>query len=160
MCGVAGRKFLPGIRVALAAQVLEGVGCGHAAESAADLQARPLREALQEPATESITDARGIDDGAWRHRGNIDGDAPLPRRATVLAAGDDQRAGALQDRILVELRLLLHQLQFVVVADDDGRALDPVGELLPGHARALLARIPDERDAERPALFGVLGHRA
>src|SRR5262249_58057043 len=42
----------------------------------------------------------------------------------------------------------------------DGRAGDAVLQLLARHAGALLARIEDERDAERAALLRVLHHRA
>ena len=79
--------------------------------------------------------------------------------AAVLAAGDDQRPGHAEHVGLAHPGLLPDQLELVVVADDDGRALDAVAQLRAVHPRALLARIPDVAHAQRAALLGVLHHR-
>ena len=67
---------------------------------------------------------------------------------------------ARQDRLLVEPGLLPDQLELVVVADDEGRAQPAHPQLVAGHARALLTRIPDEGNPQRAALLRVLQHRA
>ena len=81
-------------------------------------------------------------------------DEPCSPRVTI------ERSGLSQDVAVVEPGLLLQHLELVVVADDDRRADDAFAQLVAGHPRALLARIEDVADAERPALVRVLHHRA
>src|SRR5258707_12577033 len=76
--------------------------------------------------------------------------------ATRAAAGYrlDEDVGFAQPGFLAQ------QLELVVVDDDDGGARDAFAQLVARHARALLARVEDELDAERPAFLGILDHGA
>src|SRR5258707_11405042 len=76
--------------------------------------------------------------------------------ATRAAAGYrlDEDVGFAQPGFLAQ------QLELVVVDDDDGGAGDAFAQLVARHARALLARVEDELDAERTAFLGILNHGA
>src|SRR6185436_11868341 len=119
--------------------------------------ARP--EALHESAAVRVANTSRVGDPRRRDRRHVDTLRPMEYRRSVLAAGDDQMFGALQDVGLAEAGFLANQLELVVVADDEIRAVDAIGELGSAHAGALLARVENKTDAERPALFGVLRHR-
>src|SRR5688500_681641 len=157
---VTGSEFVPRIRVALTSQMFQRVCRGDTADPAGDLQAPPGGESLQEPAAERVAHAGRIDDRARRNGRHRRDGGPLMDRAPFFTARDDERDGGRADRGFVEPGLLLHQLDFVVVADDDCRAEDPVSQLRAAHPRALLSGVPDERNAEGAAFLRVLDHRA
>ena len=122
---------------------------------------QPERDALHQAAAKRVADAGRIDD-AMRARPPATStrppavmtDDPCSPRVTISAFAAPRMLG------FAEAGLLPQQLELVVVADDDGGADDAVAQLVARHARALLARVEDERDAERAALLGVLHHRA
>src|SRR6185503_13839804 len=112
--------------------------------------------------------ARRIDDAVRRDRLDVDAAPfslppipfPLVERAAVLAARDEQGGRLVENAVLPQPRFLADQLELVVVADDHARAGDAVAQFVAREPRALLPRIEDERHADRPALLGVLDHRA
>ena len=146
------------IRVARAAEVLERVGGGDAAEPAARFQAglrampfmKPPRNASPTPVGSTMRAA------ARRARRRVSADVsidePCSPRVTTRIPACSRRACS------PSAGLLPDQLELVVVADDAAPPREPVAQLGAAHPRALLARVEDERDAQRAALLGVLQH--
>src|SRR5439155_11734557 len=85
-------EFLPGIRMALPADMLEGVRRGDAAETRADVVRKTGRQALHDPAAVRIADPGRIDNPARLDRRHVDpGPVRRVHRRTLLAARDDER---------------------------------------------------------------------
>ena len=68
MALVAGAEFIPGVSVALPAEMLEGVGCRDTANTGARLVRQAERQPLHQPAAECIADA-GRMQGFLHNRG-------------------------------------------------------------------------------------------
>src|SRR5581483_7026183 len=149
-------NLVPRIRVTLPAQMLERVGGRDAADSGGDLVRLSEREAFHQPAAKRVTDAGRIDDAVRRDGRDVVLTAGRDHARAFFAPRDDEHLGDSQDVALAHAGLLTEQLELVVVDDDDRRAGDAVLQRVAIHARALLAGIEDERDAERAALLGVL----
>src|SRR5205823_4328583 len=149
MLFVPAAEFRPRVRVAQAAQMLERVRGGDAADARADVERQAHGHPLHQTAAVRIADARRIDDAPRRDRRHVV--APLARDdgGSLLAARDDERARFGEDAALVEPGLLTQQLELVIVDDDERRARHPFAQLVAGHPRALLTRIENERNAER-----------
>src|SRR6185295_20069039 len=84
-------KLVPGVRVALAAQVLEGVGRGHAAELRARLVRQSAGEPLHQPSAKRVAHAGGIDDPVRGDSRNIEPAGSTDHGRSVLASRHNQR---------------------------------------------------------------------
>src|SRR5687768_5415537 len=86
--GVACLELVPGVGMALAAEVLQGVGGGDGADLRRHLDARAVGEALHQAAAKRVAHTGRIDDAMGLYR--FDVAAPFRRvnRAAVLAARD------------------------------------------------------------------------
>src|SRR5262245_66271441 len=103
--------------------MFERVRRSDASKSTAHLERRTHLDALEETSTERVADARGIDDAGRDYRGDRYVLVTHAHRRAVLAARDDQRVGFREHRLLVEPRLLLDQLELVIVVGRASRAV-------------------------------------
>src|SRR5436190_7239733 len=104
-------ELVPGVRMTLAAEVLQRVRRRNAAKPRAHAIRQPEREALHEAAAEGVADARRIDDAPRLDGRHFD---VSPRReycAAVLAARHDESFGLPQDFRLGESGLLADELE-------------------------------------------------
>src|SRR5215217_3333703 len=128
----------------LPAEMLQCVGRGHTADTRTDFVRRLLSHSFEKSTAKRIADARRVDDPMRGYGRYVDTFWHFARQhcATVFAFGDDESLGAVQHLRLTHARFLPEQLELVVVAYDERCAGHPLGELIAGHARALLAGIP------------------
>ena len=136
--------------------MLEAVGRGDAADLRRRAAGRPIANPfIRPPRNASPTPVgsatlRGATAGTSTWPDFVMTDEPFSPFVTI------SDVGLLEHFLLAHAGLLPDQLELVVVADQDMRAVDAVLQLVAGHARALLAGIEDERNLQRPALLRVL----
>src|SRR5689334_24512651 len=89
---VALLELVPGVGVALAADVLERVGSRDAADARTDVVREAERHALDEAGAIRVADAGRVDEPMRRHRRDVGAPAVRSRhRRSMLAARDDER---------------------------------------------------------------------
>ncbi len=115
----------------------------------------------QQPGAVGIAAAGRINQTVGRRSGHIDAE-PAPDHCRSLR-GPCHHDGVhqLQHRLFVHAGLLARHLELVFVDRQHAGAAHRLDQLLAVHARQLLARVKDERDAELAALLwiGVHGRR-
>ena len=123
-------------------------------------QIQPGAAAGEETGPERVADPGGI------HPLDLGNDADAQGRAVggdqidpVCAQGGDSQAHLLAHLRLGPPGLGQHQVPLVVIAEQVGRSVDELADLLAGQPGQLLGRIGGEAQAQFPTLLGMVEHR-
>src|SRR5512138_3521342 len=145
-------KLLACVTVTLRTTLLEAIDRSQRADLAAQLPVKATRVAGQESAAEGVAHPGRIDDLPLRDSRNMNGMLARVQVRAVLSARNDQRIDVSQDLIQAPARFLGDQPKFIVIAEQETRALHIAGKLIPLQAQDLLARIVQIVDAQFTAL--------